>query len=251
MQNSSLRVVSLVPSWTETLLAADIVPVGRTRFCIHPSSEVEKIPVVAGTKDWNWEKLLAAKPDLILLDREENARFMAEQTDIPVFVSHVTSLDDMASTLADLSARLCSDKLSAMAERCRSLLDQRLAAWHPGMRLPALMGWGREPKHPISNILYLIWRKPWMAVSRDSFIGDSLARLGIEITQFDEKYPQIDLARFDPEKTLLLCSSEPYPFHLKKKLLAELPFAHAIVDGELLSWYGIRNLQFMEQELIC
>lgn len=243
------RVISLVPSWTETLLAADIVPVGRTRFCIHPDKAVADIPVVGGTKDWDWDKVLATKPDLILLDREENARFMAEQADIPCHTTHVTSLEDMASTFADLARVLDNDKLQRMAERSRALLDHQRTRWKPEAPLPALIEWGRRPELRPERILYLIWRKPWMAVSRDSFIGDSLARLGVDIVQFDEKYPAIDLDAFDPETTLLLCSSEPYPFHARKHLLSELPFAHAFVNGEWLSWYGIRSLEFLEREL--
>ena len=248
-----MRVISLVPSWTETLLAAGIVPVGRTRFCIHPADRVETIPVVGGTKDWDWEKVLAAKPELILLDREENARFMGEQTEIPFHVTHVTSLEDMAATFDALARRLGSvgaEALQAMAERSRTLLGLKKEPWATEAQLPALMDWGRRPQQPVRTIIYLIWRKPWMAVSRDSFIGDSLARLGVEIARFDTKYPQIDLDAFDPNTTLLLFSSEPYPFLAKKKQLADLPFAHAFVDGELLSWYGIRSLHFLEQKLL-
>ncbi|WP_321448680.1 helical backbone metal receptor [uncultured Cohaesibacter sp.] len=249
MPTTPKRVISLVPSWTETLLAAGIMPVGRTRFCIHPQKAVADIPVVGGTKDWDWDKLVATKPDLILLDREENARFMGEQTDIPCHVTHVTSLEDMAATFADLARLLSNDKLQQMAERCRTLLSLQKQPWQPETPLPALMEWGRRPEHAPEKILYLIWRKPWMAVSRECFIGDSLSRLGVEIAHFDEKYPAIDLDAFDPETTLLLCASEPYPFHAKKQLLAELPFAHAFVDGEWLSWYGIRSLEFLEREL--
>nr|WP_319390645.1 helical backbone metal receptor [uncultured Cohaesibacter sp.] len=244
-----MRVISLVPSWTETLLAADVAVVGRTRFCIHPAATVGAIPVVGGTKDWNWDKVLAVKPDLILLDREENARFMAEQGDVPSHVTHVSSLDDMTAALEGLADRLASDGLRAMAERMRALHGLCRQTWQPDQPLPALLDWGRRPTQPVSKILYLIWRKPWMAVSRQSFIGDSLARLGVEIETFEEKYPVIDLAAFDPETTLLLCASEPYPFLGRKRQMAALPFAHAFVDGERLSWYGIRSLEFLEQYL--
>lgn len=45
-----VRVISMVPSWTETLIYCGIEVVGRTRYCIHPE-EAQKISVVGGTKD--------------------------------------------------------------------------------------------------------------------------------------------------------------------------------------------------------
>ena len=49
-----MRVVSLVPSWTETLIEAGVDVVGRTRFCLHPRDRVKSIPAVGGTKDADW-----------------------------------------------------------------------------------------------------------------------------------------------------------------------------------------------------
>ena len=51
-----MRVVSFVPSWTETLISAQVEVVGRTRFCIHPEGEIKSIPVVGGTKNINLER---------------------------------------------------------------------------------------------------------------------------------------------------------------------------------------------------
>jgi len=63
---------------------------------------------------------------------------------------------------------------------------------------------------------------------------------------FPEKYPKIDLADFDPAKTLLLFSSEPFPFGKKKKELLSLDFPSALVDGESYSWFGVRSLRFLQ-----
>ena len=40
-----MRVASLVPSWTETLIESGVEVVGRTRFCVHPGA-TKGIPVV-------------------------------------------------------------------------------------------------------------------------------------------------------------------------------------------------------------
>ena len=62
-----VRVVSLVPSMTETLLDWDIEPVACTRFCEQPS-----IRHVGGTQDPDVAAIVELRPDLVLLDAEEN-----------------------------------------------------------------------------------------------------------------------------------------------------------------------------------
>ena len=43
-------VISMVPSWTETLVHARARVVGRTRFCVHPTDAVKNVSVLGGTK---------------------------------------------------------------------------------------------------------------------------------------------------------------------------------------------------------
>ncbi|MCW8946529.1 MAG: helical backbone metal receptor, partial [Sedimenticola sp.] len=52
-----MRVVSLIPSITETLIECSVNLVGRSRFCIHPEPKIQTIPAVAGTKQADWEKM--------------------------------------------------------------------------------------------------------------------------------------------------------------------------------------------------
>ena len=61
------RVVSLVPSVTETLLAWDVVPVAVTRFCEAPG-----VLTVGGTKNPDLAAIQALSPDLVVMDKEEN-----------------------------------------------------------------------------------------------------------------------------------------------------------------------------------
>ncbi|MBM7456943.1 hypothetical protein HNR62_002845 [Oceanisphaera litoralis] len=46
-----MRVVFMVPSWTETLIECGVNVVGRTRYCVHPADRV-------------------AVPDAVLIDGE-------------------------------------------------------------------------------------------------------------------------------------------------------------------------------------
>lgn len=244
-----MRVVSMVPSWTETLLSCGVQVIARTRFCVHPM-EAKQIPVVGGTKDWKWEKIVELKPDLILLDQEENPKFMSEQNQIPWHSTHIESVSDVSPALSELSRIFSNSPLADLSERWRTVsASGRGESVRDWLSLPGVLEWGRAPSAStsIKNVLYMIWKDPWMGVGRNTFIG-SLCRLnGVELPFFSEKYPKIDLKNYDPKETLVLFSSEPYPFYAKRKEYLDFEFPHAFVDGESFSWFGIRSLLFLER----
>ncbi len=239
----------MVPSWTETLVAANVNVVGRTRYCIHPQTPVSKIPIVGGTKDWDLQKIQDLNPDLLILDKEENPKFMAEQNEIPWKATHIESIQNLPANLLDLVGTLSAPKLNEYAQRWQNVIARKSQTESDFKELPGLIEWGRQPTETIDTILYVIWKDPWMVVSRNTFIGSVLAHLGLPIPQMASKYPKISLDDYDPKKTLLLLSSEPYPFLKKKKDIQDLPFPYAIVDGESFSWFGLRSLQFLEEQL--
>lgn len=243
-----MRVVSLVPSWTETLLECGVNVVGRTRFCVHPSPRVGAIPVLGGTKDLDAEKLGALQPDLLLLDREENLPWMAERAPCRVYCSHVRAVADMPKELEGLASLLANGRLASLAGDWKAVLEAPPALPGSVRDLPGVLRWLKLPEREPERLLYLIWRGPWMSVSRDTFIGSMLARAGFgeRLPLFPERYPEVDLADFDPAKTLLLFSSEPYPFGKKAEELLGLDFPSALVDGEKFSWFGLRSLRFLQ-----
>jgi iron complex transport system substrate-binding protein len=244
-----MRVVSLVPSWTETLVESGVNVVGRTRFCVHPAPRVKEIPALGGTKDLDLAKLVALRPDLLLLDREENLPWMA---DAPkgwrVHASHVRSADDVPRELEELSAILGNARLAELAREWRRELETPAYPRDHVSQLPGVLEWLKRPEREPEHLLYLIWRGPWMAVSRDTFVGSMLTQVGFggRLPPFTEKYPKVDLENFDPARTLLLFSSEPYPFGKKKQELVGLDFPAALVDGEAYSWFGVRSLRFLQ-----
>ncbi len=236
----------MVPSWTETLLWAGVQVVGRTRFCVHPVEEVSAIPIVGGTKDWSLRKVRALEPDLLLLDREENPRFMAEEG-LPFWASHIHGVESLPEALTDLSKRLKSSRLFELGERWRTVLDAPIREGD-SLELPGILEWGRRPTGSVKSIVYVIWRDPWMAVGPSTFIASVLAKLGLRVYPFEENYPQFQMESLGAE-TLLLFSSEPYPFLRKREGLEELGRPYAFVDGECFSWFGVRSLKFLEKAL--
>ena len=101
------RIVSLVPSATETLYQLGLAEriVGITRFCVHPTPWVKGIPKVGGTKDVNIEKVLDLHPDLVVGNCEENTReiFSALDPHVPVWAPfHSLSIQGIGTYLQRL-----------------------------------------------------------------------------------------------------------------------------------------------------
>ena len=249
------RVISMVPSWTETLIEAGIPVVGRTRFCIYPRAQVSSIPTVGGTKDWNLDKVLQLQSDLLVFDQEENPKIMAEtaaQNGLSYFSSHITSVHSMPQALRQMNQILQNPLLTQWANEWDLALQHQCRSWDIE-HLPAVLEWGQKPSGRITKILYVIWKNPWMVVSQDTFIGSMLSLWGLKdlLPLYPKKYPEVDLEN-EPNKdsTLLLFSSEPYPFLKKRADLDALGFPYAFADGESLSWFGVRSLRFLQNSLL-
>jgi len=238
-----MRVVSLVPSWTETLIEAGVDVVGRTRFCLHPRERVKAIPTVGGTKDADWEKIRTLGADLVILDREENTREMAEACPLPWHATHVSHMRDLPSQLQTLSEKLSSPRLGEFAARWEKIVASPKRAFSL-QNPPGLVKWVTPPPKTAGEICYVIWAHPWMAAGPDTFIGSVLDWCGWKVWGTG-KYPKFEPTSFDAQ-TLFLCSTEPFPFAKRPDVMAELPGAVALVDGEKISWFGLRSLMYLE-----
>ena len=103
-----MRIVSLVPSLTLTLFDVGLDAtsiVGRTPWCIHPAESVADVPVVGGTKTPTLSKIEAARPDLVVMDRDENPKAVydwCQEKGFPTFVCHVQHPQDVPAMLREL-----------------------------------------------------------------------------------------------------------------------------------------------------
>lgn len=226
--------VSLVPSWTETLIEAGIEVVGRSRYCVHPKELIAKIPVVGGTKDLSWEKLTLLQPDLVLLDREENPKLFAEKNPFPWWATHVTSLETLGLALGELSLIFENSQLRTWADLALQFSLQ--AAQTPAQK----------------KIVYIIWKDPWMCVGENTFIADVVRLLGCQVVTpvgVTSSYPTFEWSDFADDSLEFWLSSEPYPFHKKKAEMEKLGKTFHFVDGESFSWFGVRSLSFLASVL--
>lgn len=241
MHQNQPKIISLVPSWTETLIEAGLNVVGRTRFCIHPEERVKNITIVGGTKNLKLDQILLLKPDYVLLDKEENKKEMAEALEkagIELLVSHVESLQSAADFLELLGNQFKSDQLLEWGSDYRRLVGQKLSR----EKLVKQTFLKTNCEADFNNMEYVIWKNPYMVIGQKTFISEVLALFDIQL-KHTEKYPQI--LEEELKKAYCFFSTEPYPFEKDFAALIENGFRGALIDGEKISWYGVRNLRFL------
>jgi ABC-type Fe3+-hydroxamate transport system substrate-binding protein len=236
-----VRIVSLVPSLTELLfdlgLGAQVA--GRTRYCVHPRPAVESVPAVGGTKKVNRARLLELRPTHLLVNVDENPRELVESLagSIPhVIITHPNDPGDnpaLYRLLGHIFHRV--REAEALCERFTDAL-QRLR--------------GVAADLPPRRVLYLIWKAPWMTVSRDTYIARTLALVGWETLGDDPavRYPVVELdEHLLAGAELVLFASEPYAFGERdlEAFRTDHPLCGARllrIDAEMVSWYGSRAI---------
>src|SRR5258705_10336854 len=159
------RIISLVPSQSELLFDLDLGErvVGVTKFCVHPKGWSNTKTIIGGTKKFQFDTIDALQPDLILGNKEENYeegihRLAAKY---PVWMSDIASWEsamEMILSLGDLTGedRKAASMVKEIAE-------------------------GFENAKPFSpaRTLYFIWRNPWMAAGKNTFIDTLLSKIGL------------------------------------------------------------------------
>lgn len=228
------RIVSLVPSQTELLYYLGIKPIAQTIFCVHPSNNFKESNKIGGTKKLSLAKIKRLNPDLIIGNKEENQQAEIEtlRSKFRVWLSDIYTLSD-ANTMILQIGELVNKKQEA--ESLVSAIQKDFSKINIAKKT--------------QRVLYLIWRKPYMAAGRSTFINEILKSQGLEncISEIDSRYPELSMdliKEYNPDKILL--SSEPYPFKDKHMVELQNILPHAsieLVDGELYSWYGPRLLK--------
>jgi ABC-type Fe3+-hydroxamate transport system substrate-binding protein len=253
------RIVSLVPSITELLfeLGAGDRLVGRTGFCVHPRGRIRTVPKVGGTKSVDVERIRELAPTHLIVNIDENEKPTVDR--LAAFVPNVIVTHPLGP-LDNLELYRMLGRIFGREERAGELCEAFRKAYSDALDACA--------KLPRERVLYLIWKSPWMTVSRDTYISRTLAAVGWDTVETDakERYPTIALTPQllgNVERVLL--SSEPYAFrecHLDE--IRRIPAAAgsffiptpveepdsqvnvSLIDGEMTSWYGSRAIAGMK-----
>jgi len=233
------RIISLVPSQTEFLYDIGLADriVGQTVFCVHPREKFAKAIKVGGTKKVKYDVIAGLKPDLIICNKEENTQEIVEtlSSTYPVWVSDIKTVEDacrMMVALGEVVSGKGDQDFSARAKDIADKVRKSFSELLPG---------------PAHTCLYLIWKDPYMAAGKDTFIDCMLESAGFSnVLPEGSRYPELSMNEIEAlQPEYILLSSEPYPFREKHmaELSSKLPRTKvALVDGEFFSWYGSRLL---------
>jgi ABC-type Fe3+-hydroxamate transport system substrate-binding protein len=260
------RVVSLVPSLTESLCDLNLADrlIGVTDYCIRPASIVQRLPKVGGTKNPDIARIIALRPDLVLMNREENREedsLALQAAGIPIWATHPDTIREALDLLWAIM-----DLFEEGSASARVRLIEIKYEWTLGVTMDK----------PARRVFVPIWRDPWMTINKHTYIHDVLrvcggenvfadrerhfplaADLGLtsalpaddpRVADRDLRYPRVSLEEIvaaQPE--IVLLPDEPYTFTDLDAAdfgALDIPAARTksiyVVDGSLLSWHGTR-----------
>jgi ABC-type Fe3+-hydroxamate transport system substrate-binding protein len=218
------RVVSLVPSLTETI--ASLAPgllAGATDWCSHPADLA--VSRVGGTKNPDVDKIIELAPDLVLANEEENREPDLDALRAAGLAVWVTRIRDLPGALTSL----------------RRMVTLACGQPSPAWLEAAELAWLRYPTTPARAAIVPIWRRPWMVVGSDTFAGDLLSRLGVEniYASHQDRYPRVPIDDLrGAGADIVVLPDEPYRFTASDGPEAFPGRKTALVSGRHLTWYG-------------
>ena len=260
------RVVSLVPSVTESLFDLNIGSrvIGVTDYCTRPAEAVRRLPKLGGTKNPNVKAIITLRPDLVIMNQEENRKADAEALQaagVAVWVTHPNTVRealDLLWTIMDIFEE------PSMVPRVR--LMEVAYEWTLGVTKE------QTPR----RVFVPIWRDPWMTFNRETYVHDLLHTCGAEnvfadrerryplqadlgnaeaipvddprMADRDIRYPRITLDEVvAAQPDIVLLPDEPFVFaqpDADEIARLDIPAAKNrqifLVDGSLLTWHGTR-----------
>lgn len=267
------RIVSLVPSMTESLFDLDLGDrlVGATDYCIYPAEKLTGIPRVGGPKNPRIDEILALSPDLVLANQEENTRQSVDamrSAGLKVWLSFPRSVAESMDVLWALAKMVVHDE---------AIVRLRV--------LELTLSWAEEASGSQPYLRYFcpIWNEEpagtpawWMTFNKQTYASDVLTLIGGENVfadrmrkyplgadlglaqpeesgERDTRYPRVtldEIRQADPQ--VILLPSEPFAFDEKhlQVIIEQLEVTQAVqhervhlVDGSLITWHGTRLAQ--------
>lgn len=229
------RVVSLVPSLTETLfeLGAGDDVAGVTDFCIFPK-DLDR-PRVGGTKNPHVERIRALQPDLVHMNLEENVRKHADAIESfsRVFVSEPKSVEDVELLIAQLGD--IHGHVKRASELRASLASVRLSMPQRGFTFACP-----------------IWKNPWLWCGGDTYVSRLVECAGgRNVLANLTRYPNVSLEEVLAMKPdVIFLPDEPFLFTEEDASTIRGPRVIGPFPGHLFTWHGTRTilgLQFLRE----
>jgi iron complex transport system substrate-binding protein len=170
LQKPALRVIALAPHITELLFAAGggSHVVGVVSYSDFPE-EAKKIPQIGSNRELDLERIMALKPDLIVVWRHgssERQVEMVRKLGVPMFHSEPPTLDAIADSVDKLGQLMGTETVArATADGLRGQLA--------GLRK-------RYSNRPVVRSFYQVWDKPLYTLGGHHIVTDALRLCGGE-----------------------------------------------------------------------
>lgn len=270
------RVVSLVPSITESLFTLGIGDrvIAVTDYCTRPPEGVANLPKIGGTKNPDLATVMNLRPDLVLMNSEENRledQQALEAAGITTWVTEPHTVLEAIRVLWDIMDIFEAPQLSPLVREIERGYDYTELA----MR--------NESTDPLT-VFVPIWKDPWMTIHHDTYMHNLLSICGghnvfaererlyplradlgesepyakddPRVVGRDVRYPRVTLAEIEAKQPdMVLLPDEPYRFteadaeDLYKLDMPAAKYGHIyLIDGSYLTWHGTR-LAWALQEL--
>jgi len=170
VQKPAQRVIALAPHITELLFAAGggSRVVGVVSYSDFPE-EAKKIQQVGSNRELDLERIIALKPDLVVVWRHGSSERQIEvvkQLGVPMFHSEPQKLEQIADNVAKLGQLM---GLDAVAGPAAADLRKRLAALR-----------ARYANRPPVRSFYQVWDKPLYTLNGQHIVSDALRLCGGE-----------------------------------------------------------------------
>src|SRR5262245_9894939 len=241
-----MRIVSLVPSITETLFALglDDQIIAITTFCHYPENKVIHKTKIGGTKNPDRQKIIELKPDIIILNEEENrkedADFFRDQG-IPLRITFPSNVIEAAKTIKELGEEFHA---TGKAESIFNQINEALE----NIKVPRSV-----------ETLIFIWKRPYWTINKSTYVHSICEVVGLKnvFAELSDRYPQLSenqIIEANPEAVLF--PDEPYVFREKDVLEFQNQFPELkavqqskliMIDGTYLTWHGVRTLKALRE----
>jgi iron complex transport system substrate-binding protein len=177
LQKPAQRVVALAPHVTELLFAAGGAEkiVGAVNYSDYPEA-AKQVPRVGDNRQVDMERLLAMKPDLLVVWRHGTSERQIDQLrqlGIPIFHSEPKKLDQIADNLEKMGKLLGTEPAANAAAK---ELRQKLASLR-----------AQYASRPPVRTFYQVWDKPLYTLNGEHIVSDALKACGGQNIFADQK----------------------------------------------------------------
>src|SRR5471032_1364691 len=168
LKQPAQRIISLAPHMTELLFAAGAGEhvVGTVEYSNYPAA-AQRIPRICDSAQLYLERIVALKPDLIVVWQNGNAQRQLDKLlrlGIPVFYNASRRLSDIARAIEQLGRLAGTETIALPTARAFVAREAELRQ--------------RYARRALVTVFYQIWDKPLMTVNGDHLISDVIRLCG-------------------------------------------------------------------------